>query len=173
VSKSVVVWRFSTGSGFEPGASSAVTNRCATGTGAAVSSSLPPQDASATAVTATRSGMAKRAAIDPTTFVPGGQLHFAFVLRVQDGKSWFMLQRNDARGDPLPWSEPRRAGSRKSESHSRELERSHATCPEPALLDPQVARELGCGDGRLGQLRRLPARRPGAVSRPPDARRSP
>ena len=65
-SKSVVVWRFSTGSGFEPGASAALTNRCGIGRGAAVSSSLPPHETSVTAVTATRSEIARRIALDPS-----------------------------------------------------------------------------------------------------------
>ena len=44
-SKSTVVWRFSTGSGFEPGASSAVTTRCASAAAPVAPSSSPPQPA--------------------------------------------------------------------------------------------------------------------------------
>ncbi len=50
------------------------------------------------------------------------------------------------RDDPLPWSEPDaldQANRRVARGNSSG--RIAATCPEPALLDPQVARELGSG----------------------------
>ena len=70
VSKSVVVSRFSTGSGFEPGASAALTNRCVNGRGEAVLSSLPPHETSVTAVRTTRSEIARRIVFDPSYAFP-------------------------------------------------------------------------------------------------------
>src|SRR5262249_13043521 len=67
LSKFVVVSRFSMGSGFEPGASAAATNRCATGRGVAVSLPPPPHETSVSAAPAPRSKIAKRIAVDPRT----------------------------------------------------------------------------------------------------------
>jgi hypothetical protein len=62
LSRSTAVSRFSTGSGLLPGASAAVGNRCASGTGAVAS---PPHATSATAVRSKRSRMVNRTAMDP------------------------------------------------------------------------------------------------------------